>query len=133
MGQSNAVLLLHNSLNKSVPYGNGPSQRRSLSHFLKHNNLCNRYKNKKNHSHCFQSNQKVFATNRFRWPVSSTQIIGAALDPYSLSFDPDIQTNSSKCKISNRLGGFVNCIAEVARTWPVVSSMVPPHTTYLKY
>lgn len=47
MGQSNAVLLLHNSLNKSVPYGNGPSQRRSLSHFLKHNNLCNRYKKKK--------------------------------------------------------------------------------------
>lgn len=49
MGQSNAVLLLHNSLNKSVPYGSGPSQRRSLSHFLKNHNLCrvilcNRYK-----------------------------------------------------------------------------------------
>lgn len=52
MGQSNAVLLLHNSLNKSVPYGSGPSQRRSLSHFLKNHNLCrvilcNRYKKKK--------------------------------------------------------------------------------------
>lgn len=49
MGQSNAVLLLHNSLNKSVPYGSGRSQRRSLSHFLKHN-LCNRYKNNKKKS-----------------------------------------------------------------------------------